>query len=184
MSSQHVLVLYGTHHGQTAKVARRIADALTAAGDVVTLVDIADLPRGLAPRDFDRVMIGGSVQYGRHQRRLRRFVRTHLDGLNTKPTAFFSVSGAAAGRGEEQRASARGYVDEFLRETGWHPGLTATIGGSMAYTKYNPLLRWITKRAAAKAGGPVDASRDYEMTDWAEVQRFAESFAAMSPALS
>jgi menaquinone-dependent protoporphyrinogen IX oxidase len=29
------------------------------------------------------------------------------------------------------------------------------------------------KRIAKKAGGPVDASRDYEFTDWKGLDRFA-----------
>ena len=34
------------------------------------------------------------------------------------------------------------------------------------------------KRIAAKAGGDTDTSRDYEYTDWADLQRFADRFGA------
>lgn len=179
MAPQRILIVYGTHHGQTAKIARRMSDWLTTAGNSVTLVDIRHVPHHLDLRQFDRVIVGGSVEFGHHQHRLRRFVRRHHDALSTIPSAFFSVSGAAGGRTEAERAPARGYLGDFLRETAWHPGLSATIGGAMAYTKYNPLLRWITRRASAKVGGPADTTRDHEATDWGDVQRFAETFATM-----
>lgn len=179
MSAQRILIVYGTHHGQTAKIAQRMAEVLTTAGNTVTLANVASIPRGLDLHSFDRIIVGGSVQYGHHQRRLRRFVHAHRDELTAVPSAFFSVSGSAGGRTDAERAPAREYLGEFLRETAWHPGLSTTIGGAMAYTKYNPLLRWITRKAAAKAGGPTDTSRDHEATDWNDVQRFAETFATM-----
>jgi menaquinone-dependent protoporphyrinogen oxidase len=51
----------------------------------------------------------------------------------------------------------------------------------MAYTKYSPFLRWMMRRIAAGQGGPTDTTRDHEMTDWAQVRRFAEAFAAAVP---
>jgi menaquinone-dependent protoporphyrinogen oxidase len=179
MAGQRILIVYGTGHGQTAKIAMRIAGLLTTSGTEVACTDVRALPRGLALGDFDVVVIGSSVEYGRHQRRVERFIAAHVGELNAMPSAFFSVSGAAGGGDAGAQARARGYVDDLLRETGWRPRFAETIGGAMAYTKYNPLLRWITKRASAKVGGPTDTSRDYEFTDWTQVQRFAEAVAAM-----
>jgi menaquinone-dependent protoporphyrinogen oxidase len=181
MPSRHILIVYGTSHGHTAKVARYVTDQLRAAGDAITLANVADLPRDTRLADFDGVVVGSPILYGRHRRAVRRFVLTHRDTLNALPSAFFSVSGSAAGRTEAERDAARTCVDQFLRETGWHPGLTKLVGGAMAYTKYGPLLRWVTRRAAQKSGGPTDTSRDHEFTDWEDVRRFAEAFAATVP---
>jgi menaquinone-dependent protoporphyrinogen oxidase len=184
MPSHRILIVYGTSHGQTAKVARYLAELLTAAGDAVTLSNVDALPRGPRPSDFDGVMVGSPILFGRHRRAIRRFVLAHRDALNDLPSAFFSVSGSAAGRTEAERGAARACVEEFLRETGWRPALTETIAGAMAYTKYSPLTRWLLKRIAAKAGGPTDVSRDHEFTDWEQVRRFAEAFGAMLPGRS
>lgn len=175
---RRILIVFGTKYGQTAKVAGRIADQLTAGGDAVVLERADELPRAVAPGDFDGVIVGGSIIYGHHQRSVRRFVSAHRDALNAMPSAFFSVSGSAASKDEAGRAAARRCVDEFLRETGWSPALTETVAGSMAYTKYSPVMRWMLKRISRKAGGPIDTSRDHELTDWEQVKHFAESFAA------
>ena len=92
MPARHILIFYGTSYGQTAKIARRMDDLLTASGETVTLVDASNQPRGLTPREFDGVIIGGSIIRGRHQKSVRRFVHTHWDVLNAMPSAFFSVS--------------------------------------------------------------------------------------------
>ncbi|MGZ8468362.1 MAG: flavodoxin domain-containing protein [Gemmatirosa sp.] len=175
---RRMLIVYGTADGQTAKVARYIAEVLTSAETTVTLADAARLPRGLAPQDFDGVIVGSAVRYDRHQRSVGRFVRAHRDVLNAVPSAFFSVSGAAGGESADERARARRYVDDFLRESGWQPRMAAPIGGAIAYTRYSPLMRWMLRRIAAKRGGPTDTSRDHETTDWRQVRRFAETFVA------
>jgi menaquinone-dependent protoporphyrinogen oxidase len=93
--------------------------------------------------------------------------------LNVAPSAFVSVSGAAAGSPDQ----ARECVEEFFRQTGWHPAIWATFAGAMAYTQYGPVLRWIMKLISRRQGGPTDTSRDHEMTDWAAVDQFAERLA-------
>ncbi|HEU4641969.1 MAG TPA: flavodoxin domain-containing protein, partial [Gemmatimonadaceae bacterium] len=103
MPGRRILIVYGTRYGQTAKVAGRIADLLTSAGDTVVVENADDLQPMLVPRNFDGVIVGGSIIYGHHQRSVRRFVRTHRDELNAMPSAFFSVSGSAASRDEASR---------------------------------------------------------------------------------
>jgi len=175
------LIVYATNYGQTAKIAGRMADLLMVSGEAVTLVNACNHPRDFHAGEFDGVIVGGSIIGGRHHRALVRFVRAHRALLNAIPSAFFSVSGSAASPLETERAKARQCVDLFLDVTGWHPALTETIGGAMAYTKYNPFLRWFMKRASKAAGGPTDTSRDYEMTDWSQVERFVEGFAETVP---
>jgi menaquinone-dependent protoporphyrinogen oxidase len=178
MHARRILVLYGTSYGQTAKIAERIASHLAASGDDVRLTDIAELPRGTAPSDFDGVVIGASVLGGKHQRAVRDFARRHHVMLNAMPSAFFSVTASAAG-GEAMREDVYRLLSEFRRETGWYPVLSEGVAGALAYTRYNPIIRWMMKRIAAKAGGPTDTTRDHELTDWAQVDRFADAFERM-----
>lgn len=175
MSTHRFLIVYGTHHGRTALIGQRIAQVLQSTGSTM-LVSGIDLPRSISPGEYDGVIVGGSIQYNRHQNFLKTFVREHRDALNAMPSAFFSVSGAGAGRTEAQRAKANGYITDFLRETGWRPTSIASFGGAIAYTRYNPILRWVIKRIAAQSGAPTDTTRDHSFTDWTQVDRFATAF--------
>lgn len=171
-----ILIFYGTNYGQTAKVARFIADRLTTHGVATKLVNGDEAPHDLSIADFDGVIVGGSIIRGRHQRCVRRFVSDNRDALNRVPSAFFSVSGSAGNRAARGQIDAQRCIEEFLCETGWHPVLTERVAGAMAFTKYNPLLRWMLRQISKRNGGPTDASRDHELTDWIRVERFADAF--------
>lgn len=185
MTAPRILIVYATRYGQTGKIARFVADRLTERGDDVTLLNASELPRGVSlphnqtPRSFDGVIVGGSIAFGRHERSITRFVSAHRDALNGMLTAFLSVSGSAASPDEPGRAQAHRAVDKLLRVTGWTPQRVELVGGAIAYTRYNPLVRFMMKRISASEGRPTDTSRDYEFTDWAQLGRFADAFTAM-----
>jgi menaquinone-dependent protoporphyrinogen oxidase len=182
MTQRHILIVYGTKYGQTARIADRIADTLMADGFATTIVHAHNksLPGTHTFSEFHGVIVGASVIRGRHQATIARFVRANKSRLANLPTAFFSVSGAAASKKPGETARAQGVVDAFLAETGWRPSMTDRFGGAMAYTKYGLLLRWMMKLTAKREGGPTDTSRDHEFTDWAQVDRFARAFARLT----
>lgn len=179
MSAGRALLVYATKQGQTEKIARCMAERLEAGGMAVTLVRAERPPAGLDPAAFEVVALGGPVHFGRHPRALRRFVGSHEGALLQRPTLFFSVSGAAGGSSEEERAEADGYVADFLARTGWAPDLTATVAGAIPYTRYSPFLRWVMRRISRKLGRGTDVSRDYEYTDWEQVEELADTVAGM-----
>jgi menaquinone-dependent protoporphyrinogen oxidase len=181
MASGRILVVYGTKYGQTEKIARYIGNRLLEAKRALTLMNGDAVPRELSLDAFDGVIVGASIIVGKHQRSIRSFVREHRDVINTLPSAFFSVSGSAASKSETGRNEATRMLSAFLSETGWRPRLTRTIGGAMAFRRYNPLVRWMMKRISAKEGGPIDTSRDHELTDWTQVDRFVDDFVSLLP---
>lgn len=176
MHSRQILIVYGTKYGQTEKVARRIAEIILARGESATILDADRMSRALVLTAYDGVIVGASVIGGRHQRSVRRFVLSQRDALDSMPCAFFSVSGSAGSYDANGRADAQRCLDEFLRDTGWRPDMTQLVAGAIKCTKYNPLLRWVMKQISKRHFGPTDTSRDHELTDWAEVQRFADRF--------
>ena len=176
MTRRRTLIVYASHYGQTAKVAHFIAARLREAGDMVTLSMVDDFRGGMAPGQFDGAIVGASINFGRHPRSIRRFVRANREELEHIPSAFLSVSGAECSPDEAPRAMAKQYIANLLRETGWQPTMTESIAGAMAYTKYSPIMRWMIKRISQQEGGPADTTRDHEYTDWEQVRRFADRF--------
>lgn len=174
-----VLVAYGTSEGQTATIAERIGDALAAEGCDATLVHAKHPPADLEPGDYDGVIVGASIHMGTHQRYVGKFVREHLETLNRRPSAFFSVSLTAANAEPVDREPAREMLEGFLEETGWEPDRTLSVAGALRYSEYGLLKRVAMRRIAGKAGGDTDTSRDYEYTDWEAVAEFALEFATL-----
>ena len=171
----NVLIVYGTTEGQTAKIAHHIGDAGRRLGHDVTVQhapEIGDEDLGA----FDAVIVGGSLHEGRYQRAVRDFVERHKAFLASRPSAFFSVSLAAASHDPNEQAEARRIATEFVSRAGWAPKRIESFAGALKYTQYSWLKRSLMKYIAAKEGGDVDTSRDFEYTEWDEVTRFAEDF--------
>ena len=173
-----ILIVYGTAHGQTERVAQRIRSALTDSGHAVTILKGDRLAPNFTLGAYDAFVVAGSVRVGRYHPYLATFVRDHLTRLNAAPSAFVSVCGAAGG-GPDGLKAAQGYLDKFLSETGWSPWLVRSFAGELAYTRYNPVTRWIMKMISRRNGGPTDTSRDYDFTDWKAVDRFGQELASL-----
>ncbi len=172
----HVLVVYGTSYGQTARIARRIESELADRGFRVSVFDVADLPRTLRLDAFDGVLVGASLIVGGYQRTIRAFVRRHVVALNSMPSGFFAVSGSAGSANPAERAEARKIASAFLAHVGWRPTVCASIAGAIRFTQYNVVLRQVMKRISRKEGVSTDTSHDHEYTDWSQVAQFAASF--------
>jgi menaquinone-dependent protoporphyrinogen oxidase len=174
-----VLCCYGTSEGQTASIAERMGDVIDGEGHGVTLVHLSHPPDGLDPGAYDGVIVGASIHGGSHQRYVTRFVRDHVETLNRRPSAFFSVSLTAAHEDSEARAPATDLLEDFLDETGWNPDGTLTVAGALKYSEYGLLKRFVMRRIAGRASGDTDTSRDYEYTDWDDVDAFAREFTTL-----
>ena len=173
-----ILVCYGTGEGQTAKVADRIADRLTANGHETTTVNVKEISPDLDIDDFDAILVGASIHMGKQQKAVRKFGKANRDVLVTKPTGFFQVSGASGEETDEGAAEAVGYVDEFIKTTNWRPDRIVLFGGALRFSEYGYLMRVLMKRIASKEHPEVDTSGNVEFTDWESVEAFADDFAA------
>lgn len=175
-----VLVIYGTTDGHTRKIATFIADHLRAQGAVVDVVDSATPAAAAVQPIYGAALIAGSLHEHLHQRALVHFVKENVEWLNTLPTAVVSVGLSAAMLDAESQAQARNNLQYFLEQTGLKPALAKTVGGALLYTKYDWFKRTMMRMIARQMGKDVDDTRDHEYTDWDELRRFVDAFAAQA----
>lgn len=169
-----ILVIYGTTEGHTEQIATAIGNALTAGGFDVDTIQAGTLdPR---PADYDGIIVSASVHGGRYQKAVGQWIRTHAADLRTKPTAFVSACLGVLQHDPKVDAELGAIIHRFIDPLGWQPAVVKRVAGALLYTKYNLLMRWMMKRIAARAGGDTDTSRDYDYTDWDDLQVFAEEF--------
>jgi menaquinone-dependent protoporphyrinogen oxidase len=130
--------------------------------------------------DWSRVrgaLVGASIHMQKHQPYARHFVARHAADLNRIPSAFFSVSRSAASAKPAEVKAAQAIADAFPSAHGWRPAIVTSVARTLAYTKYGFLTRFLMKTIARKEGAPTDTSRDYELTDWKQVDLLAEQVA-------
>ncbi len=172
----NVLIVYGMTDGQTRKVAEWTARHVRTLGHEVELRDSASLGSIADLVTFDAFIIAASV----HQKRHQDTVITHHELLNTRPSAFISVSLAAVL--EDEKKEAQEYVDHFVSATGWQPRMTLLLGGALRFTEYDYFQEQIVKFIVMKRGGARSTGRDHEFTDWNALANFVDGFLASSPA--
>jgi menaquinone-dependent protoporphyrinogen oxidase len=170
-----LLLVYATAEGQTRKVASFVAEHLKQRGHETHMVN-AGTPGPIDVRGYDAVIIAASVHMGRYQAAIVRFVRRHVDAIDTRPNAFLSVSLAAASSDQSDTQGIARCVAKFIGRTGWSPRLIHHVAGAFRYTSYSFLKRCVMKHIARRKGAPADTSRDHELTDWADLACFVDSF--------
>lgn len=121
---ERVIVIIPRAGDDAAGVASTLAESLAEDGLVV---EIAVLDTGSMPplEDYDAIVIGAQVRFGRHARAVIDYIREHREALATTRACFYSVGG----RGVFDRD---GYIERMARRTRWHPILAATFADAGA----------------------------------------------------
>ena len=171
-------VFFATSEGQTRRIAERLAIVLQECGFVSRAIDMAGPDADQV--DWTRVQgvpVGASLHIGKHQKAADRFVRAHASELNAVPSTFFSVSLSAASKHQQEVDAAVSLAKAFPAAHGWAPATVVSVAGRLAYREYGFLTRLLMKWIARKEGAPTDTSRDYELTNWTQVEQLARDLA-------
>ena len=173
----HILFLYSTVDGHTLEICRRLQQIVTGFGHESSLIELTP-NTNVDPDQFDRIVIGASIRYGRHRPEVRAFIEKNVGVLESKPGAFFSVN-AVARKPEKREAHTNPYVRKFLSKISWRPAELAIFGGKIDYPKYGfwdktiiRFIMWMTK-------GPTDPNTTVDFTDWDQVDEFGRTIATM-----
>ena len=91
----HVLVVYASNHGHTAKIAARLAETMRGHGLEVDLRDVASAA-GAQPGRYELAVIAASVHRQQHQKEIFDWVAARYEALTEMRSVFISVSLTAA----------------------------------------------------------------------------------------
>lgn len=171
----NTLIVYATTDGQTRKISERIQQTLRDKGLETALVDIGHAD-GIDPADFDGLIAGACVRYGRHDRAMARFLDANRDAIERIPNAFFSVN-LIARKPEKRDLAGNKYLRKFLEQLSLRPGHVEIIAGKLDYPRYRFIDRIMIQMIMKMTGGPTDGTSVIEYTDWDQVDGFAERMA-------
>ena len=165
-----ILIIYSTTDGHTREICRRLRQVVEQQGHQVTLISIDD-EQNVDLGSFDKIILGASIRYGKHHRKVYEFIKRNAQLLDSKANAFFSVN-VVARKPEKNQPETNPYLKKFLKQISWHPKELAVFAGKIDYRKYRfrdrqmiRLIMWMTK-------GPTDPETVVEFTDWKQVETF------------
>lgn len=168
-------ILYLTRDGQTKKIAERVAEHLSGC----TLIDLRDqaVVSGTNFANFDQIVVGASIRYGHFDPLLEQFIAQHVELLNKKKSAFFSVN-LTARKANRNTPQTNTYTRKLLARIAWQPTRVEVFAGALRYPRYRWFDRVMIRFIMKITKGETDTSREYEYTDWQQVQAFAQWLAA------
>lgn len=172
-----VLILYSTTDGHTVEICKRMTSVIEQGGDTVEIVNLADGPT-LDDYTFDKVVIGASIRYGKHQKTVYDFIGANRDRLEQFPNALFSVN-VVARKPEKNTPKTNPYLQKFLKQIDWAPQHLGVFAGKIDYPALGPFDRTMIRFILWMTKGPTDPTGTYEFTDWDAVEAFAKKIAAL-----
>jgi len=172
-----ILLLYHGVYGQTRKICERLQAQLAAVGHKVDVAPLGDEAK--MPSDYDTIVIGASIRHGKHNPAVLEFIQNNLALLESRPSAFFSVS-LVARKPTKNTAETNPYVKAFVARSPWKPRLVGVFGGELDYQRYGPFDRHVIRFIMRLNKGPTDLHTTVEFTDWDQVSRFGGRIAALA----
>mgnify|MGYP000561984012 CR=1 FL=1 len=172
-----VLILYSTTDGHTVEICNRLTSVIEEQGDSVQMANLADKPR-LADFEFDKIVIGASIRYGKHQPAVYDFIKKNRAVLEAHPNALFSVN-VVARKPEKNTPETNPYLQKFLRQIDWVPQHLGVFAGKIAYPELGAFDRTMIRFILWMGKGPTDPTQTYEFTDWNKVDEFGLKIAAL-----
>ena len=167
----NILIIYSTTDGHTKIICERIKNFLIN-GNSVELLSLEDAKK-VDLYNFEKIIIGASIRYGKHSRELYKFINLNKNTLDQKKNAFFSVN-VVARKPEKNSAETNPYINKFLKISKWKPNKISVFAGKVDYPNYNFFDKYIIKFIMFITKGPTDTSRSYEFTDWSKVDDFSK----------
>lgn len=172
-----ILLLYSSVYGHTKRISDRMEAKLRSLGEQVELVPVAG--GGADPAHYDAILIGSSIRNGKHNPAVLEFIARHKALLDQKPSGFFSVN-LVARKPQKNTPETNPYTKAFVAKSPWQPKLLGVFGGDLDYQRYTAFDRNVIRFIMWLTKGPTDPRTKDEYTDWDEVDRFAERFAALA----
>jgi len=162
-------IIYSSIDGQTLEICKKLRDEFLENNQNVELFSINDFNEDVT--SYDRLIIGASIRYGVHNKKIIDFINTNKEQLNSIKTAFFSVN-LVARKPEKNTPSTNPYVIKFFKTIDWTPNIVEVFAGKLDYKKYPffdrimiQFIMWMTK-------GPTNVNTEIEYTNWDKVTEF------------
>ncbi len=173
----NILILYSTTDGHTIKICQKIQSVAEQSGHKIKLVSIDD-EANVNLEHFDKIVIGASIRYGKHNKKVLDFAVRNMKLLEAKPNAFFSVNVVARKPGKNQPDS-NPYLRKFLKQVPWHPNEVAVFAGKIDYQKYRFFDRQMIRLIMYMTKGPTNLDAVAEFTNWEQVEKFGRVISEM-----
>ena len=173
---KNILVLYSTTDGHTLTICKRIKNYLNQIANI-NLISLINCKKEEL-ENYDIIIIGASIRYGKHNPKVKEFVINNLQLLKNKQNAFFSVN-VVARKTNKNTPETNPYLIKFLNSISWKPDIVDVFAGRLDYPSINFWDKHMIRLIMYMTKGPTDTKKTYEFTDWHRVESFAHKISKL-----
>lgn len=189
----NILILYSTVDGHTQHICEHIKQFLEShavesqANMTITMMALDAFYETRGEQDkvasqlgeFDMLIFGASIRYGKHRPQVSEFIKQHKDTLARLKTGFFSVN-LVARKPEKNTPETNSYIKKLLEQTDWQPDVVAVFAGKLDYGIYRYVDKQMIKFIMWMTKGPTHSDKPIVFTDYARVDAFCEQMLALT----
>ncbi len=170
---KNVLVIYWSHDGRTARIARRICEVIGAEGHRATMMHVIEADReGVDLAKYDILVFGCAIRYGEYHKSFVNYVNKNKALIDSKPNSMFSIS-AIARNPEKATVEGNVYARKFMENNPWKPHEMVCFGGKVDYPNCNPIDGFLIRLIMTMTKGPTDPHSVNDFTKWEDVEAYA-----------
>ena len=163
------VIIYSSVDGHTFKICNRLKEVLLQNNQNVKLFSVDDFKEDVT--NYDKFIIGTSIRYGMHNKKIIDFINTNKIQLDSIKTAFFSVN-LVARKSEKNTPDSNPYVIKFFKNVDWKPTIVEVFAGKLNYKKYPFFDRIMIQFIMQMTKGPTNTNTEIEYTNWDKVKAF------------
>ena len=163
------VIIYSSVDGHTFKICNRLKEVLLQNNQNVKLFSIDDFKEDVT--NYDKFIIGTSIRYGMHNKKIIDFININKIQLDSIKTAFFSVN-LVARKSEKNTSDSNPYVIKFFKNVDWKPTIVEVFAGKLNYKKYPFFDRIMIQFIMQMTKGPTNTNTEIEYTNWDKVTAF------------
>ena len=172
-----IIIIYSTTDGHTREICSCLMQVIEEHDNQVSLLSINDI-NSIDLESFDKIVIGASIRYGKHNKKVYQFIKKHSQLLEKKSNAFFSVN-VVARKPEKNQPDTNPYLKKFLTQIPWKPKKLAVFAGKIDYQKYSFWDRSMIRLIMWMTNGPTDPKAKIDFTNWNQVKEFGQTISKM-----
>jgi menaquinone-dependent protoporphyrinogen oxidase len=172
-----ILIVFSTTDGHTRDICLKLKTVAECDLHQVTIIPVAESD-AVDLHSFDKIVIGASIRYGKHNPLVADFINRNKQILEGKPNAFFSVN-VVARKPDKNRPETNPYLKKFLRQITLRPQHLGVFAGMINYSLYGPIDRNMIRFIMWITSGPTDLNTVIDFTDWQQVEDFGHLISKM-----
>ena len=156
----NALIIYSSTDGHTETICKRISNFLNNKNE--TKIISLDEATKIDLTVFNKIIIGASIRYGKHSKKLYKFITLNKNVLDQKQSIFFSVN-VVARKSEKNTPKTNPYMKKFLKLSPWKPQNLAVFAGKIDYQSYKFIDKHMIRFIMWIGKGPTNLKGSYEL---------------------